>query len=364
MQIYNYKFLLEKILKTSDEKLHAVLEGIEYAYEETEIPKKNGIRVIHMLRKTPEGRNLTNFQRNLVRRFLQKIPIAIPAKGFVTGESYQNFLMPHAGNYYFLRIDIKDFFDLFSEKLMMSNLKEFIQDREALETVFELCTLNAKLPQGAVTSPILSNIFFRRIDQRILKYCQSIEERYRKENTRSEKQGIRRISYTRYADDMLFSSDFFDFGEHIYFLRMLSKILKENGFEINRSKTMMCKGEIGLNGYVVGDGLRLSRRKLQSVKETLYFFRKQDQELYEVDMRKAEDLKESLKKLNETRRENNKEAREFRSRQDFIHYLAGCRAWMISVLQTEQLLRKDSKRLEKTIQRLEELLKAVEKEEG
>ena len=48
MQIYNYKFLLEKILKTSDEKLHAVLEGIEYAYEETEIPKKNGIRVIHM----------------------------------------------------------------------------------------------------------------------------------------------------------------------------------------------------------------------------------------------------------------------------------------------------------------------------
>ena len=60
------------------------------------------------------------------------------------------------------------------------------------------------------------------------------------------------LIYTRYADDMMFSSDYLDFRRDLFVYRMIKHILKENGFSLNEKKTYMAEGEISLSGFVVG----------------------------------------------------------------------------------------------------------------
>lgn len=81
--------------------------------------------------------------------------------------------------------------------------------------------------------------------------------------------------YTRYADDMLFSSAGtleFDFCKNKNFKRMIAHILHQNGFSCNESKTIYAKGEISLSGYVVSNDVHLSRQKLCNINEVIYQF--------------------------------------------------------------------------------------------
>ncbi|PAE09674.1 reverse transcriptase, partial [Niallia circulans] len=86
---------------------------------------------------------------------------------------------------------------------------------KAVSTILaNICTLNDSLPQGASTSPALSNLIFIDIDKKISKYCMK-----------------NKIRYTRYADDLTFSGDF-ETGKLIKYIR---NTLSANGFTINES---------------------------------------------------------------------------------------------------------------------------------
>ena len=93
---------------------------------------------------------------------------------------------------WFLKLDIHDFFGSTTEDFaarMMCLTKEFCNTTPAsVKLYFSACFKDGVLPQGGITSPILTNIIMIPIDHEISKYC--------REN---------RIIYTRYADDMLFS---------------------------------------------------------------------------------------------------------------------------------------------------------------
>ena len=239
MKIYDYQYFLNIIVRSRQEDIKSLIENKDSLYESFEIPKKNGMREIHTPAKNNGGMKLIQVQKNLYRNFLCKLQIATPAHGFVKGKNYQTFLEPHLGNSFFMRLDIENFFSSFSLELLDTVLHEHIENEEAYFVVKELCTLHDELPQGICTSPVLSNVLFRRIDQRILKYCQTIEEGRRHNHDLELEQGERMvICYTRYADDMLFSSNCFDFKENLNFLRMVRRILRENGFWLNNPKVV------------------------------------------------------------------------------------------------------------------------------
>lgn len=266
MKIYDYQYFLNVILRSRQEDIESLIINKDSLYESFEIPKKNGMREIHTPAKNSGGMKLIQVQKNLYQNFLCKLPVATPAHGFVKGKNYQTFLEPHLGNSFFMRLDIENFFHSFSTELLDTVLHEHIENEDALFDVEQLCTLHEKLPQGICTSPVLSNVLFRRVDQRILKYCQTIEEGRRRTYVSELAQGEKIvIRYTRYADDMLFSSNCFDFGENLNFLRMIRRILKENGFWINKQKTVIGKDKVVLNGYVLDNKLHLSRKKLQNI---------------------------------------------------------------------------------------------------
>lgn len=337
--VYNDDFFYKKVLGLSDgeDELNMLLTDKASSYTSRKINKKSGYRILNCINSNS---NLYTLQKNLQNRLLFNIPLPDVVFGFVSGRSYKDFLTPHIMKQektrFFLRIDIENFFGSIKENLLYSELSYIIKlnDQEkkdmVLSSIVNLTTLNGELPQGAVTSPTISNIVFRRADQRIYKYA-------KKHN----------VTYTRYADDLLFSTEnvrVFKETNIKYFIKMIIKILHSFGLEINRQKTRYATNRISLNGFVIDNEVRISRRKKHDISKILFLFEHQG---------RPKTIEQYLQRLNNDTlvfREN-----PFQSKQQIINYLAGYRAFLIDWLPNSTFnstYEKDSK----LIQRIESLI--------
>lgn len=155
-----------------------------------QLPKKNGgIRHIVIpnddLRKTQ--RNILQYLYALKKAKL--IDIASFAHGFVPYKNTGTSIKKHSiESEVFLCCDIKNFFDTFpmtpvKTKLLAAGLSERMVDK-----ILAACTYNNTFPQGAPTSPYLTNIGMKDVDLMLSSYA--------------DKNGF---VYTRYADDITFS---------------------------------------------------------------------------------------------------------------------------------------------------------------
>lgn len=115
-------------------------------------------------------------------------------------------------------------------------------EEEVVKTLTALCTYKSRLPQGAPTSPMLSNIIASKMDEMMLEYCKK-----------------RGIIYTRYADDLTFSADS---DVKVPPIEDIYKIVYLNGFKVNRMKTKVrykgCKQEV--TGLTVTNGVHVSQK--------------------------------------------------------------------------------------------------------
>ena len=251
-------------------------------------------------------------QRNLLDSFLSEIPLPDNVCGFVKGKSYLDFLKPHCKKKYYLRLDIKDFFNTIKVSAVKEVLKEYIQvpdelkKRQILNVISYIVTFNRRLPQGAVTSPQISNIIFRRLDIRIRNYCRKFD-----------------INYTRYADDILFSSNS-EFLHKDSFYKMIFKILSTYDFRINKKKVLKSENRIVLNGYVISDKISLSRKKLSSINRLIYAF-----ENYNGKKKYPKTFEEFEQRLNVNKNLNGILISP-NSWIETINYLAGYRAYLMS----------------------------------
>ncbi|EBU2437205.1 RNA-directed DNA polymerase, partial [Salmonella enterica] len=96
----------------------------------------------------------------------------------------------HCGAKWILSIDLRDFFHTITSDIVISTLVEIGYRADQAAKLSELLTLNQRLPQGAPSSPVISNLVFRSTDLKI--------------NELISNTGIK---YTRYADDLTFSGD-------------------------------------------------------------------------------------------------------------------------------------------------------------
>lgn len=92
--IGNKEYFLDQVLHVPEVLLQYVLSEAEQYYRAFQIPKSGGTRTIQAIDKESL---LYQMQKNLNRNFLGKIPLPIPAVGFVKDESYLTFLKPHVG---------------------------------------------------------------------------------------------------------------------------------------------------------------------------------------------------------------------------------------------------------------------------
>lgn len=292
-----------------------VLQRIVKAdYREFEIPKKNGTRKIQYLKR---GSSLEELQKKLLVGFLEKQQVPVCVKGFKKGGSYKEYLSPHIGSKYFLRIDIEDFFPSITGIQIKNGLDFCIScnsedDKDKLYNLLcDIVTLNGSLPQGACTSPAVSNLVMTAIDQRILKYCQALG-----------------ICYTRYADDLLFSSPIFNFKEKNWFLKKIKHILSVQSLKVNYSKIKYGTDSLVLNGYVIAsEEIRLSRSRLADIRHLCVFIR---DNYSSTETKDVEKFLREVNKMNLKHRDLIKYP--FNSKFQVIQYLCGYRAFLISFI--------------------------------
>jgi RNA-directed DNA polymerase len=223
--------------------------------------KKNGIRAIN----APIGR-LKNLQKKL-NRHLQGVYSSVKpdsAKGFflhkkdgnLKANIVENALL-HVGKKYVLNMDIKDFFSSISDQriYLIFRAKPFCFDTQIASALTYLVTTNDCLPQGAPSSPILSNFACLQLDEKLTNFANQ-----------------NNWNYTRYADDLTFSSNEPFTSVQIDFMK---KVLVQEGFEPNEKKFRVRtsnKKQL-VTGLVVNEKVNVDRKMLKKTRAMLHDLR-------------------------------------------------------------------------------------------
>ena len=162
----------------------AELFAIEPDYREFTIPKKSGgVRRI----QAPNS-ELKTIQRRILRRLLAGLKSHTAAVGFEQGKSIVTGARQHTQKAIVLRFDIVDFFPSTKQTRVYNYFRRIGWNRRVAKLLCRLVTHENSLPQGAPTSPRLSNLINYLMDHCIQKFVASYDG-----------------TYTRYADDITVS---------------------------------------------------------------------------------------------------------------------------------------------------------------
>ncbi len=201
-------------------------------YNQFEIPKKSGgTRVI----SAPVG-GLNNIQKKLAVLLNEVYSSHPAAHGFISTKSILSNASQHLNKKCVLNIDLKDFFPAITATRIIGLLKSnhFGLGNEVASTIAALCTYNNRLPQGAPTSPVISNMICYRLDREL--------------TALSKKE---RVTYTRYADDITFSTTRPKFSKSftnsviankVVLGDYLEAIIENNHFQVNQKKVRIRSG--------------------------------------------------------------------------------------------------------------------------
>ncbi len=186
----------------------------EKYYKVYEIPKKNGKK-----REIAQpGRKLKALQAWILVHILNKLKVSVSCKGFEKGQSISENAKPHIGSNAVLNIDLKDFFPSVKSNYVFNIFKSLGYNHIISTILTNTCTFQDKLPQGSPCSPKLANLSCWNLDNRLQGYV-----------------GKRGITYTRYADDLTFSS--LSPTKLIKIEKIVDKIIRDEKFIINTEKT-------------------------------------------------------------------------------------------------------------------------------
>ena len=252
MIVYRELSSLEQDLGISAKPLYAVSNNLSKHYRKTKLPKKGG----GFRNLSVPDEVLKSIQKRIAEVLLIHMPVSRYAKAYRFGSSTLRNAKHHIGKQVVLKLDILHFFDSIrystvKDKVFPENI--YAEPLRILLTM--LCYYKDALPQGAPSSPAITNIILYEFDEQIGQWCWE-----------------RGIAYTRYCDDMTFSGDF-DPAEVIRFIRLE---LKKMGFLLNEQKTKIQRPgrQQTVTGIVVNERLSIPTDYRRELRQELYFCRK------------------------------------------------------------------------------------------
>lgn len=189
---------------------------------------------------------LKGIQKQILHSVLYKMAPTKFAHGFIHGRSIVSCAKEHTGKKFVLKLDLKNFFPSISRDMvygaMFSELTP--ENVKIIIPAIELCLMDGRLPQGAPTSPAISNIVCKPLDMVLY----GIAERFG-------------LAYTRYADDLIFSGN----DDTIYkIIPIIKSTIVKFGLVVNEKKVKVLKKHQRqtVTGLVVNaDGKTSVRRK-------------------------------------------------------------------------------------------------------
>lgn len=231
-------------------------------YHQFEIPKKSGgtRKII-----APTG-DLKDIQRTLAVLLSYAVTPDTHAHGFIRERSVITNASLHVGKNYVLNLDLKNFFPSITYSQVARTLRNHFS-KETAAFIAKISTWTDCndlpediLPQGAPTSPILSNMVCEVLDERLSELAKSYG-----------------LTYSRYADDITFSSNHSVYSNDSSFWPKLRSTIKECGFQINEAKTRLLKkgSRQEVTGITVGEKLNVSRKWMKRLRAQVF-----DYEMY------------------------------------------------------------------------------------
>ncbi len=184
-------------------------------YTTFQIPKrrKGAYRTI-----TAPNPPLKALQRQVYRNVLKRLPVHPACTGFSPKKSTVDAAMPHVGKEVVIHMDLKDFFDHITYDRIYNYFRAIGWGKYVSHILTNILTKDGKAPQGAPTSPMISNLIAYKLDARINSLMETFEG-----------------SYTRYADDITLSFR----SSNMHFksaLHIVCTIINEEGFKIQKAK--------------------------------------------------------------------------------------------------------------------------------
>ena len=234
-----------------------------YRYTHASIPKRRGGTRTLLV---PE-RRLKFLQRRALELLQQLHSPRAPVHGFIKDRGAITNANEHQTRPYLLNLDLRNFFGAIARRRVFGMLEALGLEEEVALAVCSICVTRNQLPQGAPTSPILSNMVAYRLDRILMNLAKA-----------------HRLRYTRYADDITLSSyaqptALFEGGvpvpgrvpvEHLS--ASLRSAILSNGFEINPQKVWFSgpKSRKEVTGLVVNEFTNVKRSFVRNLRAALY----------------------------------------------------------------------------------------------
>ena len=192
--------------------------------------------------------------------------------GFVLGRNVRTNATKHVEKRWVFNIDLKDFFPSinFGRVRGMFMGKPYHRPERVATVLAHLCCFDKQLPQGAPTSPVISNMICAQMDSQLQRLA-----------------GANRCTYTRYADDITFSTTersiratiaVIDESGQIQLGQKLKSVIEKNGFKINENKVWLSGRERRqeVTGITVNDLANLPRKYTNQIRAMLHAWKEYD----------------------------------------------------------------------------------------
>ena len=247
----------------------AYRKGLASQYKVFQVRKKSGgFREICM----PLG-GLRVIQQKLKKIFDHIDNKPLCSHAYHKGKSYLTNARAHRKQQYIFNMDLEDFFGtIHFGRVRGAFVAAYKLPIEVATFLAQICCFEGKLPQGAPTSPFISNIVAFNLDKAMVK----LAKRYR-------------LNYTRYADDLTFSYWMKNFPSSMaYFIdgdqfkgsakvgAILEQEIERQGFVINHKKTRLQFKyyQQAVTGVVVNQFANVRRKKIIEVRRLIHLWNK------------------------------------------------------------------------------------------
>lgn len=234
--------------------LNDVLKNKKYHYKRIVCKKKSG-----KIRELNSPSNiLKKYQRWICENELNNMEVHSSSTAYKKSTNITNNVVRHQKSTYMLCVDLEDFFSNITFKKVLDVFMKNGHNYYDANILTELCTLHGSLPQGAITSPLLSNITNVNLDKRLKGYAD-------KHN----------LIYTRYADDITMSgNDLQTVKRALYAIR---NIVKSEGYSLNDQKTRILRpgNRRKITGIVINEQqeLRVGRAKYRELRSMIHHYK-------------------------------------------------------------------------------------------
>lgn len=223
----------------------------KFFYRKFKINKRNGKKRT-LYEPLP---SLKEIQLWILDEILYKQKVSRYAKAYVPNRSIKEHTIYHTDEPFVLTLDIKEFFKTIKFELVEKLFLNMGYSGKMSNLFTKLCFLENELPQGAPTSPYISNLILKDFDNEISNYCMS-----------------NKIKFTRYADDLAFSGNLN--ADEIE--KLVKNELFKIGLELNEKKTKLMRPNQPqlISGIIVNKKAQLPKKERNSLRNDMYYVKK------------------------------------------------------------------------------------------